>query len=608
MIDTASVTNLRAESRRTLPRLVVRLAELLNHYSVVVVLAFGIVYVCSLTFTYVEGDDAASIAFHALGRDASVQPPYSPYQGMMDRILSVLPASEPMVRLAAIGISSIAAVCMVILTMAIVFELLGVTGERRRRWFSLAVLLAMPEFFYFGLVYTPSVVAMSFILASHLVVRRVARAHWEKPRPARSRAMLALSLILFGFGAACRWDIAAYGLVIFADIAVGLGAREELVGFGWQRIRFAFLWSALAILSALLAIAISGEGVYGFLNSADVAQTVITKAVSIFTLVGSFQSLLTPASLALSVVGLFSLIRRKSKLVILVAAGFFPILPLLFTEPKMILPAIPGLLVCTVAGLNVAWNATPQRFHVVVRVLVIVSFVGPWVVGIRVFSQDTSWGPGFELKSPAVAKSSGVDESIVGETVDERSVGVRSLRLTFAGGLAVPTLEGPRPLGGHAAVLLGGGWKSLIKRIDAERQNVLEQAIYRNAPIVQDNRNSLVVVHLAEKSFKTSDPRNRLVQGALVERRFVNDLGDQVTLIYMNGRASLFDNKELDSLALVSRSETVIFYSSYSSLIKKLVEFAPEAVQPLGPFSAVLNVKLLRSALAQKLQQSAIAR
>ena len=64
-----------------------------------VVLVFGFVFVRSLTFKYVDGDDASTIAYHALGRNADLQPPYGTYHAGMDVILSVLPAQENILRI-----------------------------------------------------------------------------------------------------------------------------------------------------------------------------------------------------------------------------------------------------------------------------------------------------------------------------------------------------------------------------------------------------------------------------------------------------------------------------------------------------------------------------
>ncbi len=83
---------------------------------------FIVVYSMSLAFVYIEGDDAASIAYHLLGRDSSVQPPYTPYQGFMDLWLSLLRPSEETLRRAAMTVTALAAVYMTVVMLIIVFD------------------------------------------------------------------------------------------------------------------------------------------------------------------------------------------------------------------------------------------------------------------------------------------------------------------------------------------------------------------------------------------------------------------------------------------------------------------------------------------------------
>ena len=76
------------------------------------------------------------------------------------------------------------------------------------------MLLAAPELFYLGLVYTPSVIAICFVLAAHVLLRHLIRAGGLRILDrSSSRVRIALSLVLFGIGASVHWDIVAYGAV-----------------------------------------------------------------------------------------------------------------------------------------------------------------------------------------------------------------------------------------------------------------------------------------------------------------------------------------------------------------------------------------------------------
>src|SRR5687767_8286504 len=77
--------------------------------AMLVALAFALVYSRSLTLVYVEGDDAAIIAYHALGRNFQIQEFYSPYQSLLDTVLSVLPQDEELVRRTALLLTAVSA-------------------------------------------------------------------------------------------------------------------------------------------------------------------------------------------------------------------------------------------------------------------------------------------------------------------------------------------------------------------------------------------------------------------------------------------------------------------------------------------------------------------
>ena len=88
-----------------------------NLWIFIVIIVFAFIYAESLTFVYVEGDDASSMAYHLLGRNKDLQPVYSAYQGMMDKMLSVLPPAEGLLRHVSMLSTGIAGILMVILIL-----------------------------------------------------------------------------------------------------------------------------------------------------------------------------------------------------------------------------------------------------------------------------------------------------------------------------------------------------------------------------------------------------------------------------------------------------------------------------------------------------------
>ena len=196
-----------------------------------------------------RGDDAYSIAYHLLRRDAAIQPPYSPYNGMLDVVLSFLPRSEAVLRISAITISSVGASFFAVLTMAIVFSFVPVKSVPRRALLALGSLLAIPELFYLGLVYQPPIIAMCFVMASHLVLRCASK-------PSLSRVLL--SILLFAFGVASRWDVVAYGAVIACDLLIDPRRKKSLVR-PINRFVLCIGWGISALIASFAAIWMTGS-------------------------------------------------------------------------------------------------------------------------------------------------------------------------------------------------------------------------------------------------------------------------------------------------------------------------------------------------------------
>ena len=93
-----------------------------NLWIVLLIVIFGLVYIQSMTFVYVEGDDATSMAYHIMGRNKDIQSAYTPYQGMMDKMLGFLPSNEVLLRFTSLFATNLAAILMVMLILMLVFD------------------------------------------------------------------------------------------------------------------------------------------------------------------------------------------------------------------------------------------------------------------------------------------------------------------------------------------------------------------------------------------------------------------------------------------------------------------------------------------------------
>jgi hypothetical protein len=548
--------------------------------------------VSSLTFVYVEGDDAASVAYHLLGRDRDLQPPFAPYHGMMDLALSILPAQEATLRIASLFTTSLATIGMTILLLALVFDWIGELSASQKWLLAATLMAASPELLYLGLVYSPTSVAMCFVIGAHLVSRRASRAT-GLPDIANSggRMSVLASLLLFGLGVACRWSVVAYGAVIVTDLLIGGGKHHSRTTQPvWQRTVFCVLWGGLALLSSLLAIAASGYGPKDIMGvSGDVnyylqetGSQVTSGLWMVLEMGANLLSLVTPAFLAVGVVGFLVLLRRRNPLVVVVLVGLAGVIPWMpCGVPKLLMTAVPAMVLCVVLGSLALWFEIKQiRLRLAVRLAISLLLLGPWLIGIRIAKEGSAWGPGFEIRPYDRNEPEGV-----------------SVTATLGPGAAYETFEGPRPMFGHAFVLLGGDWTELVSGLAEDRHRVVEQAISMKVPVLMAKWSpSYVVNELAAMGFTTSDPQDCALStnDRFTERHFTREDGQEVILLYreIKGEGTISDMREVASLD----AETLILHG-YPRVVRHLYELVPEALAKLGPTSAILDLDHLRRGL-----------
>lgn len=556
-------------------------------WPMIIVAVYIVVYLTSLTFVYVEGDDAITMAYHALGRNADLQASFAPYQRMSDVILSVLPSDENFIRITAISTNAIVVILMMILMLALVFDWLGKTDVSH--WAAVFIILtASPEFFYLGLVYTPAVVAMSSMLAAHLLLRRIIKPSGMPDFKRRSHmVIIALSLILFGFGVAFRWNMIIYGAVITADLVFfARPMAEHPLKPIRNRLIFAGTWGFLALCATLLAIFASGVSPQGLLDKgADVSaetsgQTGIVMNANAFNryTIATALSLITPACGVLAVIGFFWLAKQRSILVgvvvisLIVVARWFQM-----GTPKNLLPAVPALLACELVGFRVLWYKLPTKplLHIF-RFATVVALILPWVIGIRVSTSDSAWGPEFEL------------QAFNRESHDGNTYG-----LGIGEGTAFPTPEGPRSLFGHAMALFGGGWRQLTTDMHNERVIALEEAREHQLPLFFAAVPAYAVALLDDKGFETKDSEiQEHYNENVVTRCFEHDSGEIIWLLEyeISGEG---DPEQMSKFLASTDSNTIVLYA-FPRFIRSLYEISPTAIQPLGNTTAIVNMGQLR--------------
>jgi hypothetical protein len=535
---------------------------------VLVFLAFGFVFYLSLSFVYVEGDDASIVAYHALGRNPTLQPAYSVYQSMMDAVLSLLPARESIVRVAAMTMTTLSVPILFLLMVLLAIDWVGELLPYPRWQLVAIMLLAVPEFYYLGMVLTPAMIAMTLLVAAHFILRRsivgTRRASWLG---------LGISIVLFGLGAAIRWDTVVYGATIAADLFLISGSRSKQAEFAiWNGLGLVLLWGLLAGIAWLVILDLNGYGLDSIVRAIRISGPV--EPLDWKIALSRIHTLFTPAFVVLWVAGLLLLVRHRHPLAIITLLSILPVAKLsLYGTPKWIITTTPTFLACALAGGSVFWYKPWRRYALLVLT------VTPWLLGIQMTYAGTAWGPGFELQPYARIPQKTSWPSV-----------------TFGPGMALPTPEGPRALFGHAWVF-SGDWKRFVVGYWMEQENAVRTAVQRNVPLLlHDSEQGWGVVAYLALGYTTMDSYDRMMaNGFVIERRWLGPGGTRSTMFRLIDPKQLLEFNGIERLREVT-GDTVIL-SGFSNTFGRLYQKSPQSLDPLGKVTAVLYLDRLSTSL-----------
>lgn len=551
---------------------------------IVVIAMFIVVYVNSLIFTVNEGDHAVTLSYHLFGRNPQIEQVFSAYHGMMDVTLNFLPPEETILRYVSIGLSSISVVTMVMAILALIFSWLDPLTPTQKALIAAMLLLASPEFFYLGLIYSPATIAATFVFASHLYLRRLAK-NQNNRLALNSNTLLNIvfAAFLFGFGVAFRWNLVIYGIVIVTDLSalhiqhLNRGNIRQIIreaSFRTSLIAYVG-WGVLALAMTFLMIRLSGYTFDEILQ--QVRSAYIRNTEFNLNMVLSGLAMMTPATALMSLVGFLLMIKRRNPVIFPVLVGFVIASPWLTTgNPKVLISSVPALMLCLVTGFVFLWYQIESRqLRIIARIVIIALLIVPWFIGIRVVTEGSAWGPGFEI-SP----------------YDREPATGTSFDIAIGAGTAFNTAEEQRPIFGHAFVLLFGEWRELQTRISAEYDQVVQSAIEEDLPIlILQFTPSYVTNRLVVMDYTTDDPYNVIFEGNdyFITREFSNAVGDRLRFYYheVDGEGSDEDLQQIASLA--EYVDQMVVYG-YPRTMQQLYAVAPDTMQPLGVISAIIDM------------------
>jgi hypothetical protein len=223
-----------------------------------------------------------------------------------------------------------------------------------------------------------------------------------------------------------------------------------------------------------------------------------------------------------------------------------------------------------------SWNGY-GRFKSPAYSALLLVLAAPWGFGLRVEYPGTSYGPGFEIRP---------------YDYEDFAEGTQ-INLVFDAGAAVPTPEGQRPLYGYGHVLAGGDWREFMLQKDIERTKVAQYAISAGYPIVITNWSpDFYVDKLYEIGFWTDDPYTAGGQ-YFTRRDFANLDLRSVTLLIRELEESEVEDLIAHLFDPVINTDKVIV-TGYPSVMRYLYTRHPEAMESIGPISAIVELEKLR--------------
>ena len=557
-----------------------------NGWILIVLAVFGIAYACSLTFVYIDPGDAMSLEYHALGRNDAIQPPFERFQMGMDKLLSLLPHDEPLVRATAMTVTALAEVGLVLLVLLLAFDFMDTLTAVHKAGIALALLLAAPELIYLGLLYTPMLVGMCCAVGAHLLLRHALR---NSVRMAGQVSWKNLGLIgsgvLMGVAGIFRWDILAYGIVVALDILLDpqdvFGQRSKSF---FSRLRVPLIWGtialfiwlgievfALGLAKALPEMVESAKETRGETNVRDIRMFV------------SHAMFFSPAFLLAAVVGWIVIIRKQTPMrwFVIIMTLFAAVWPF-WSTPKEVLVFVPFFVILFCQGAFCVWQCGVKRtWSAIWRISFVVLLLLPWLIGLQISFGDKSWGPGFELRPFSHPVGSGIHD----------------VRLVLGAGAAFPSNEGVRPLFGHASVLLGGKWREFAEKNSREIDQDVQIAYERSLAILTfDGYDSYLMNSAVRAGFTTKDSKRRPEEKDPYVRRLVDKMGKKLILVGLT-----VDTSELDSTGILwaiqkGGAEKMVCWSEPSQM-RGLYRLAPSALEELGPRSAIIDLRVLLAAV-----------
>ncbi|MBC8755138.1 hypothetical protein H2O64_10675 [Kordia sp. YSTF-M3] len=535
--------------------------------SVYYIFIFAILFFTSLNYNYVEGDDASIILHHLFGRDAALQKPFSSYHSLFDTYLGFFGlASEVAYRKFALLSTFIMTLASLSVLSYCVLVKTKQTNLKGTFFLLMLVPFMIPELLFEGLYINPTMHSFFFLLLSYCSLLH----YFKKGK----NYFLILTAIAFGIATGFRWVNGFFIFFLLAELFLHYSQVNKIENKNvFTDKRFyatSIIFGVSCILTILTFIAISGYSIIDIKDTFLFARSYMAEPISTSTkikaaFINNF-TFLTPACVILFILGIVATIKKESKLLLPLLLTYLPFAILITAVGtfKTMIFVFPAFLLIVLTG----WNYCSKR----VRLLILIVIFIPWLIGVKVNYNNVVWGPDFtfSIKNNSDKKTANSD-----------------IGITLHGGLAIPTPEGPRPLGGFFSVLLGGEWYAIVEKINQEREDAFQFAIKNNVRILQGSDHCMMYTKLFEKGYTSNDPLFYTKNGLYCERTFTNATGDQLEVNFFILRDNLYDKASMIQFG----NEKMVFYSVIPNFLSKLENKYQEQFQRKGAFWGILEIE-----------------
>jgi len=366
--------------------------------------------------------------------------------------------------------------------------------------------------------------------------------------------MLILAIILFGIGVSFRWSNGFYLFVLFGDfILFDTNQNNKIISI--DRLKKSLIIFPFFVVSIFLFIQISGYSLFDIIQTFKSGSSYINKMeLSYMALGSSALAFLTPSFILLFILGIiYGLKKNLNRNLIWLLIALIPYFVLgLFPSFKYMINVVPILLIIIIQGFFFI-NNKYLKYSIITIVLL------PMFIGIQIDTNST-WGPKFKLK----VKSDALNKKLIYNP--DKYIKLKSVKLVFGSGTALPTPEGPRPLFGFGSALFLK-WYDFVDEVNNEQYRTVkfvEQ--YKRGIILQDVNHSFIVAKLIEMGYSTNDSFNNK-NNTIIERKF-NNGNNTIILNVVNNKNDLFNVPLINKLIKDKKEITV--YASYTNIISKL--------------------------------------